>query len=137
MPSSLYRRLLKEAGPRCGYCRTCAHLIGQPLTIEHIIAVAKGGTSAILNLWLSCRRCNQFKGVQIDAIDPESGILTPLFNPRTQRWRGHFAWSADATRIVGLSPCGRATVVALKINNDDIVSTRRLWVSVGWHPPQE
>jgi len=136
MPSPLYRRLLQEAGPCCGYCRTCAYIIGQPLTIEHIIAVAKGGTSAIQNLWLSYRRCNQFKGVQIDAIDPESDILTPLFNPRTQRWQEHFAWSADATRIVGLSPCGRATVVALKMNNDDIVSARRLWVSVGWHPPQ-
>ncbi|MFZ1756009.1 MAG: HNH endonuclease signature motif containing protein [Caldilineaceae bacterium] len=136
MPSALYYRLLEEAGPCCGYCRTCALVIGQPLTIEHIIAIAKGGTSDILNLWLSCRRCNQFKGVQIEAVDPESGIVTPLFNPRTQRWQEHFAWSADATQIIGLSPIGRATVVALRLNNDDIVSARQLWVSVGWHPPQ-
>lgn len=137
MPSALYYRLLQEASPCCGYCRTCARIIGQPLTIEHIIAIAKGGTSDILNLWLSCRRCNQFKGTQIEAIDPESGIVTPLFNPRTQRWREHFAWSTTATQIIGLSPYGRATIVALRMNNDDIVSARQLWVSVGWHPPQD
>jgi len=136
MPSALYYRLLEEVGPCCGYCHTCAHIIGQPLTIEHIIAIAKGGTSDILNLWLSCRRCNQFKGTQIEAVDPESGIVTPLFNPRTQRWQEHFAWSTNATQIIGLSPFGRATVVALRLNNDDIVSARKLWVSVGWHPPR-
>jgi hypothetical protein len=41
------------------------------------------------------------------------------------------------THILGMSPSGRATVVALKLNNAEIVSARLLWVGVGWHPPAE
>ena len=31
---------------------------------------------------------------------------------------------------------GRATIVALNMNNAVIVYARRRWVSVGWHPPE-
>jgi hypothetical protein len=58
-----------------------------------------------------------------------------LFNPRQQHWSEHFGWSRDGTEIVGLTSCGRATIDALKMNNPRIVRSRRLWVSVGWHPP--
>jgi hypothetical protein len=134
---ALYGRLQHQAGPRCGYCRTSARIIGQPLTVEHIIPTARGGTSAEENLWLTCRRCNEFKGVQVDAVDPETATRVPLFNPRQQVWQEHFAWSRDGTRILGQTAVGRATVRALKLNNPDIVASRRLWVSVGWHPPDE
>jgi len=60
-----------------------------------------------------------------------------LFNPRTQRWLDHFAWDDRDTRIVGLTPTGRATVDALKLNNAYIVPARRLWVQAGWHPPKD
>lgn len=134
-PDRLYRQLLQEAGRRCGYCRTSSLIIGQPLSIEHILPKAFGGATAIDNLWLSCRRCNEFKGVQIDAVDPDSDQRVPLFNPRTQSWREHFIWSGDGAILIGLTPCGRATIVALNLNNPDIVAARQLWVSVGWHPP--
>jgi len=137
MSTRLYRRLLQDTGPFCGYCRTAAHIIGQPLTIEHITPVAKGGTSHTANLWLSCRRCNQYKCIQTEALDPDSNISVALFNPRTQRWTEHFAWSSDGSQIIGLTASGRATVIALRLNNDEIVSARRLWVSVGWHPPRD
>jgi hypothetical protein len=52
-------------------------------------------------------------------------------------WHEHVAWSGDGTQVIGLTPCGRATVLALKLNNDDMVVARRLWVSVGWHPPDD
>lgn len=136
MASHLYRQLLHEAGPYCGYCRTSIRIIGQPLTIEHIVPVAKGGGSDIDNLWLSCRRCNQYKGVQMEAIDPESGAIAALFNPRFQVWSEHFFWSGNGTHIIGRTACGRATIAALRLNNDEIVSARGLWVSVGWHPPK-
>ena len=38
--------------------------------------------------------------------------------------------------IVGLTAIGRATVEALKMNNEFIVPARRHWVEAGWHPPQ-
>ena len=137
LPAELLTRLKRQAGNRCGYCLTSTLITGQPLTVEHIIPVARGGLSSEQNLWLSCRRCNEYKGTQLDATDIDTGEQVPLFNPRQQSWREHFAWSGDGMRIIGLTPCGRVTVLALKLNNDDIVSARRLWVSVGWHPPAE
>lgn len=133
----LYARLSRQAGTRCGYCRTSSQVIGQPLTVEHIIPRALGGSSHEDNLWLSCRRCNEFKGAQVEATDPETGLSVPLFDPRRQSWRDHFVWSGDGMLMIGLTPSGRATIAALQINNFDIVSARQLWVAAGWHPPQE
>lgn len=135
--SSAKRARVSEAADyQCGYCQTQEIVIGMPLVIDHIIPEAKGGTSADDNLWLACRRCNEFKGVQTAADDSETGEYTLLFNPRIQRWTDHFSWDEEGIMIIGLTPIGRATVVALKLNNDYIVRSRRRWVSTGWHPPQ-
>jgi hypothetical protein len=40
-----------------------------------------------------------------------------LFNPRRQAWVRHFAWTPDGVYITGLTVTGRATVVALQLNN--------------------
>ena len=137
MSKSLYQRLHQQAGGRCGYCRTSSAITGEALTVEHIIPTAKSGANDEANLWISCRRCNQYKRTQIDAIDPETEQRILLFHPRIHSWSEHFVWSDDGTKIVGLTPCGRATVVALQMNHPQIVNARRLWVSVGWHPPNE
>ncbi|MCX6031063.1 MAG: HNH endonuclease [Chloroflexi bacterium] len=136
MSGTLLARLHRQAGALCGFCRTSSRIIGQPLTVEHIIPRARGGSSDEENLWLSCRRCNEYKGAQIEAVDPRTGQVVSLFNPRRQSWNEHFAWSGDGARIIGLTSCGRATVNALQLNNDDIVAARLIWVAVGWHPPQ-
>ena len=60
---------------------------------------------------------HNFKGTQTDALDPETGQRVPLFDPRRQRWSEHFAWSEDGTRVLGQTPCGRATVLALQLNH--------------------
>ena len=70
------------------------------------------------------------------AIDPLTGEEVALFNPRTQSWPDHFGWSDDGTQIIGLTPIGRATVVALRLNNEFIVPARRQWAIAGWHPPK-
>ena len=126
-----------QARSRCGYCLTSERLTGIRLTIDHIIPVAAGGPTEENNLWLACRACNEFKGIQTQAPDPQTGEMVALFNPRTQNWREHFAWSPDGTLIIGLTACGRATVVALELNHDLIVEARRQWVRVGWHPPPD
>jgi hypothetical protein len=135
--SELLARLKRDARHRCGYCLTSELITGHPLTVDHLTPVARGGSYDEENLWMACRRCNERKGVQTEAVDPETRALTPLFHPRRQRWHEHFTWSGDGARIVGLSACGRATVEALRMNNEEIVAARRLWVGVGWHPPQE
>jgi hypothetical protein len=134
-PKSLRDRVAVEAGFRCGYCLTDQRVSGAQMQIEHLIPRAQGGSSEASNLWLSCAWCNSYKGTQTEALDPETGERVALFNPRTQRWAEHFTWSDDGIRILGLTPSGRATVEALRMNNPYIVPARRLWVLAGWHPP--
>lgn len=133
---ALRRRISEQARFRCGYCLRSAALLGMPLTIEHILPQAAGGQTIEENLWLACHRCNGFKGTQTRATDPETNESSALFNPRTQIWSEHFVWSSDGATIVGRTACGRATIIALKMNNDEIVITRKHWVSAGWWPPQ-
>jgi hypothetical protein len=106
------------------------------LEIEHIRPKAAGGTDDESNLWLACRLCNAFKASQTQAADPRTGRVVELFHPRQDRWHDHFRWSRDGTRIIGRTACGRATVVALRLNNVVAVTVRRHWVNAGWHPPE-
>ena len=129
-------RVRARAGDRCGYCLSPQHLVYGSLEIEHIIPRARGGSSDEDNLYLACRLCNNFKGTQTEAGDPLTGTVVSLFNPRHQSWFDHFAWSEDGTRILGRTACGRATILALQLNNLLATTVRREWVSVGWHPPQ-
>jgi hypothetical protein len=134
--AGLRSRIAKQARNRCGYCLTQEVVSGVPLTMEHILPKSSGGQSIEENSWLSCRLCNEAKGVLTEAADPKSGDLVPLFNPRTQAWTDHLAWSEDGTIIIGQSPTGRATVEALSLNSDLRVRARALWVEAGWHPPK-
>lgn len=137
IPKAVRDRVAAEAHYRCGYCQTQQAVIGIPLQIDHIIPVAAGGTSEPDNLWLACPLCNNYKGTQTHALDPMSKKLIPLFNPRTQTWHEHFVWSDDNSEIIGLTPIGRATVDALKLNRPFMLRARRRWVRAGWHPPKE
>ncbi|WP_235083165.1 HNH endonuclease [Chlorogloeopsis fritschii] len=101
------------------------------------IPKAVGGTDDEENLWLACRLCNAFKGIQTHGQDPVTNRKIKLFNPRQQKWSRHFSWSEDGAYIVGITACGRATVVALQLNNAYAVTVRQAWVFAGWHPPQE
>jgi hypothetical protein len=97
----------------------------------------RGGSNDETNLWLSCPLCNNHKSDKIDAPDPETGENQHLFNTRTQKWADHFCWSDDGIRIIGLTPTGRATVIALHLSDDpDALEVRSYWVLAGWHPPQ-
>jgi hypothetical protein len=134
-PSEAVRaRVRKAAGDRCGYCRSRQEYVFAPLEIEHIVPVSYGGSDEEDNLWLACRMCNSYKGAQVTAIDPSTGERQPLFNPRTQTWADHFRWGEGGTTIEGVTPCGRATVLALQLNNLLAVTVRRAWVQAGWHP---
>ncbi len=135
IPDQLRARIREQADNRCGYCLSPQHLVLGQLEIDHIVPRAKGGTDDEDNLWLECRLCNGFKATQTEGRDPESGYLVNLFDPRRQRWREHFDWREDGARIIGKTPCGRATVIALQLNNWIAVMVRREWMAAGWHPP--
>jgi hypothetical protein len=134
--SALRQRLAEQARGRCGYCLTQEIVSGVPLTVEHILPISKGGRTVEENLWLSCRLCNEAKGVLTEATNPESGTMVDLFNPRLQAWADHFAWSEDGTRVIGRTPTGRSTVNALSLNGELRVAARAIWVEAGWHPPE-
>jgi hypothetical protein len=131
------QRVRAAAGERCGYCLSPQPLIMGKLEIEHLVPRAHGGSDEESNLWLSCSLCNRYKGAQVEAADPLTGDVVMLYNPRKNNWDEHFSWSADGARIVGVTPLGRATVVALKLNNEVAVEVRRNWILAGWHPPKD
>jgi hypothetical protein len=135
IPVTLRQSIAEEAKNRCGYCLTSQAYSGIKLHIEHIIPLAAGGRTEKDNLWLACALCNSYKGAQTHGKDPESNKSIPLYNPRSQKWSDHFSWSDDGLRVFGRTPCGRATVDAMQLNNEYIVLARRHWKNAGWHPP--
>src|ERR1043166_6934512 len=110
------RRLVRNrASRRCEYCRLHEDdLPLWPFHADHVIAGQHAGSETPANLAWSCQRCNLYKGTNLTTIDPDSGTLVRLFNPRTQRWDQHFTTERD--RIAGLTPVGRATVWLLQMN---------------------
>ncbi len=121
---------------QCAYCRTQKKLIGRALEIDHIVPESGGGNDVPSNLCQACVTCNRHKAAKMTGIDPHTNKNTPLFHPRQQQWSEHFTWSDDGVRVLGLTAVGRATVTTLQMNNDDIMYSRQIWVTWGYHPPQ-
>ncbi len=134
---SLRQRVGEQAKRRCGYCLSSETIVGAPMELDHIIPQSLGGLDEENNLWLACPLCNQHKADRIAALDPRTGEIVRLFNPRFEDWKDHFTWSSDGERIIGKTPTGRATVAALNLNRPSLVVARRAWVQVGWHPPKD
>ncbi|MEH1873245.1 HNH endonuclease [Nostoc sp.] len=137
IPKSVRQQVINEAGYRCEYCRTSSRLIGMPLVMDHILPSSLGGSDERENLSACCYRCNEFKGAKTTANDPVTNESVSLFNPRQQRWLYHFQWANGGTHIIGITACGRATVLVLRLNNEDIVQARAIWISLNWHPPND
>ena len=133
----LRQQVIAEANYHCEYCQTSSRLIGIPLIMEHILPKSAGGDDRRENLAASCYRCNEFKGAKTHAIDPQTGELVPLFHPRYQRWTEHFTWVNGGTHVAEKTATGRATVIALRLNNEYITEARFLWIENNWHPPAD
>lgn len=116
IPLHIRQTIIVQADHRCEYCQTSHRLIGMPPIIDHIIPLALGGTDDRSNLAAACYRCNEFKGIKASAKDPATGQWVALFHPRQQLWRDHFQWGNAGTHILGLTPTGRATVLALRFS---------------------
>src|SRR4051794_16407886 len=89
----LERTVRERAGHRCEYChlpQTCTNV---KLPIDHVISLQHHGPTAAANLALCCGPCNRHEGPNVSGIDRVTGAMTPLFNPRIQRWEDHFCWS--------------------------------------------
>jgi HNH endonuclease len=133
MEAALTRLVWQRAKHRCEYCRMLQAFDDAPYEIDHIIARKHGGPTAPGNLCLSCFYCNSFKGSDIGGLDPQTGKLTPLFNPRRHKWATHFRW--QGAYLIGRTPIGRVTVALLHINDDYRVELREGLIEEGVFPP--
>ncbi len=137
VPAKLRRLVEIRANGCCEYCRCQEKFSPQSFSVEHILPRQSGGETLAENLALSCQGCNNHKAIKTSAIDPATGDTVSLFHPRWQKWLEHFSWNADSTWIIGLTPVGRATVIALRLNRNGLVNLRRVLYAMGEHPPQE
>lgn len=124
IPARLRRLVYARARGCCEYC-----LIAEAHTllahqVDHVIAEKHGGLTSAENLALSCQQCNSHKGSDIASLDPETGDLTPLFNPREAGWDEVFALAEGV--IVTWTASGRATIALLRLNEPERVEERRV-----------
>src|SRR5258708_5998221 len=106
-----------------------------PFHLDHVQPRAADGDTSADNLAYSCPHCNGLKWARTHASDPETGDLVPIFNPRTQNWADHFRWSeTDRVVVEGTTPCGRATIALLEMNDPDLLFIRRLLISAKLFP---
>lgn len=124
-----------RAEGRCEYCRMHQALQGATFHVEHILPSSRGGATNLDNLAWSCPGCNLRKSDRIEALDPQSGAISPLFNPRTDRWPEHF--QRQGYRLVGQTPVGRVTVSILELNHPRRVLIRQAEELFGLFPPQD
>jgi hypothetical protein len=110
-------------------------LQGATFSVEHIRPRARGGLSESANLAWAWPGCNLRKSDRVDATDPERATVVPLFIPRQDSWTDHFRWVAFC--IVGRSAIGRATVVALGLNDHRRILIRRAEARFGLFPPDD
>jgi len=122
MDAELEKLVWERARRRCEYCRLPATLEWLHFQIDHIIALKHMGLTIGDNLALSCFHCNSYKGPNIAGIDPVSGRLVRLFNPRRDIWREHF--ELDGAILNGSTPRARATIQVLWINHPRMIRLR-------------
>ncbi|MDZ4849953.1 MAG: hypothetical protein SGI77_11760 [Pirellulaceae bacterium] len=83
---------------------------------------------------LACPACNRHKSNRTYGIT-DTGFESRLFDPQQDAWLDHFDWSVNGTVVIGLTEIGQATINTLRMNRQQIVDVRMLWVDAELHPP--
>lgn len=137
-PTAAQKRTVEaRARGNCEYCRCLKRFVPQPFNVEHVIPFVLGGKTDARNLAWACAGCNFYKHDKIEGLDPQTGKTVRLFNPRRQRWADHFAWSDDATLMIGLTATGRASIRILRLNREELINLRKVLHAFNLHPPQD
>jgi len=129
--AELRRLVISRAENICEYC-----LIHEDDTffgchVDHIISEKHGGLTTANNLALACSVCNLRKGSDIASLT-DTGILTRLYNPRTDIKLQHFALSG--TVIESLTDIGEVTTSLLQLNSSERVLERQELIEVQRYP---
>ena len=130
--AALRREVRERARERCEYCLLTESQSFGPHEPDHLIAYKHGGETTSDNLALSCFDCNRFKGSDIASIDPITGKLVALFNPRLQIWSEHFRLKGG--EIVPLTAAGRATERLLRLNLQSRLEVLAELAADGFYP---
>lgn len=130
--AALWREVRERARERCEYCLLADSQALGPHEPDHLIALKHGGETSSANLVLACFDCNRFKGSDISSLDPLTGGLVPLFNPRMQKWSEHF--HLNGCQIIPLTAIGRATEMLLKLNLARRIQAREQSAALGLYP---
>jgi hypothetical protein len=80
-----------------------------------------------------CVFCNSYKGPNIGGLNPQTGRMVRLFNPRKDRWNRHFKWEGPI--LIGRTHTGRITIDLLEINRAEAVDFREFLIREGSFPP--
>lgn len=70
----------------------------------------------------------------MQGVDPRTGKTVRLFNPRMDVWDEHFRWGRGWKKLIGREPGGRASVVALNMNDELLQRARPFWRNAGLLP---
>ncbi|MBZ0307763.1 MAG: HNH endonuclease [Anaerolineae bacterium] len=132
IPETLRQQVVERAEARCEYCHIHQQDSLYAHEVDHIIPVKHRGETSLDNLCLACLECNRNKGSDFGSFDPETEQITPLFNPRQQRWDDHFR--LEDARIIPLSAEGRVTVFVLKLNDEIRIRARQALIEAGRYP---
>lgn len=115
---SLRNAVIQRAGGRCEYCLLTSQFQVGGFELDHIQPLSRGGPTTLENLAYARPVCNGSKLNHVDGRDRVTDEVVPLFHPRTQNWHDHFQWSVDVPiEIVGKTPCGRAAIERLALND--------------------
>lgn len=134
MDKVLDQAVRSRAGFVCEYCLMPQAASDLRFALDHIVARQHGGPTTAESLALCCGRCNRSKGPNIAGVDPLSGQMTRLFNPRTDIWGEHFSY--EGPTLSGLTDIGRTTIAVLSINNVWSVAVRQALITSGEFPPK-
>lgn len=130
--ATLKEQVWQRAGGRCEYCLMPQSLTVLPHELDHIRAQQHHGVTSLENLCLACAPCNARKGPNLTGIDPDTDLVTRLFDRRTQTWAEHFSW--DGARMIGKTAEGRTTIDVLGVNAPERTEHRRLLIASGRFP---
>lgn len=133
IPAELANAVRERARDVCEYCHLPQSCQEATFHIDHVVPRNAGGETTLENLALSCVTCSLKKSAKTHVVDGQSGVEVPIFNPRTENWSEHFAWTVEL-HMQGLTPIGRATAAALGMNRTAIIAIRMLLADAGRFP---
>ena len=129
---ALRRKVVERAKACCEYCRVHSGDVLFPHEPDHVRSEKHGGQTTLENIAFAWFHCNRHKGSDLGSVDSETGNLTPLYNPRAQKWSEHFLLHGAV--IVPRSAEGRVTVALLKMNAPDRIRVRQALADSARYP---